>query len=74
MIRADDYAVIAGRGTGGDDAAMAAPWRQRDDQHLVKPAAPLSVDPIDKLCRIVMKLKSAMPKTNARYIMSRYIM
>jgi hypothetical protein len=28
-------------------------WRERDDRHLVKPAAPLPVDPIDELVRVV---------------------
>ena len=28
-------------------------WRERDDQHLVKRAAPLPADPIDELCRII---------------------
>jgi hypothetical protein len=28
-------------------------WRERDDQHLVKRAAPLPVDPIDELIRVV---------------------
>ena len=28
-------------------------WRERDDRHLVKPATPLSVDPLEELIRVV---------------------
>jgi hypothetical protein len=28
-------------------------WRERDDRHLVKGAAPLPVDPIDELIRVM---------------------
>lgn len=43
-------------------------WRERDDQHLVKRAAPLRADPITSYAKSSMKLKSATPKTNAGYI------
>ena len=43
-------------------------WRERDDQHLVKRAAPLPADPIDELCRIINEAQERDAETNAGYI------
>jgi hypothetical protein len=47
-------------------------WRQRDDQHLFEAAAPLPVDPIDELSRIVNEAQSARLRATAGHMLQRW--